>query len=212
MFFLKESGKETLKCRGLATRFCGQPTVMQNTEAIKKAIRTVPNWPLEGINFRDVTTLFEKPAEFRQAVDLLAQWTRGNGYEVITGVDARGFLIAGVLAYQLGVPLVLARKKGKLPYETLTESYSLEYGTAEIEAHATGSVRGKRVLVVDDLLATGGTAMAAVRLMRRLGAAEVAFAAIINLIDLPGAALLNAEGVAYFTLVDFSETERGEWV
>lgn len=185
---------------------------MQTTEAIKKAIRTVPNWPLEGVNFRDVTTLFEKPEEFRHGVDLLAQWTRQNGYEVVTGVDARGFLIAGVLAYQLGVPLVLARKKGKLPYETLTESYALEYGTAEIEAHATESVRDRRVLVVDDLLATGGTAMAVVRLMRRLGAVEVGFAAIINLIDLPGATLLAKEGVERFTLVDFSENERGEWV
>lgn len=185
---------------------------MQYTDAIKKAIRTVPHWPIEGINFRDVTTLFERPAEFRQAVDLLANWTKQNGYEVITGVDARGFLIAGVLAYQLGVPLVLARKKGKLPYETLTESYTLEYGTAEIETHATEGVRGKRVLVVDDLLATGGTAMAAVRLMRRLGAAEVAFAAIINLVDLPGASLLEVEKVNYFTLVNFSEDERGEWL
>lgn len=185
---------------------------MDNTESIKKAIRTVVNWPIEGINFRDVTTLFEKPVEFRQAVDLLAQWAKKSGYEVITGVDARGFLIAGVLAYQLGLPLVLVRKKGKLPYETLSESYALEYGTAEIEAHATESVQGRRVLVVDDLLATGGTAMAAVRLMHRLGAAQVGFAAIINLVDLPGAGWLAKEGVEHFTLVNFTEDEQGMWV
>lgn len=185
---------------------------MQDTQAIKKAIRTVPNWPVQGVNFRDVTTLFERPAEFRQAVDILADWSRTEGFEVVTGVDARGFLIAGVLAYQLGLPLVLARKKGKLPYDTLTESYSLEYGKAEIEAHETDSVRGKKVLVVDDLLATGGTALAAVRLMRRLGASKVSFAAIINLIDLPGARALQEQDVAHFTLVDFSEEERGQWV
>lgn len=180
--------------------------------AIKKAIRTVPDWPKSGINFRDITTLFERPTEFRMAVDQLAQWMQGKGFEVVTGVDARGFLIASVLAYQLELPLVLARKKGKLPYETLTESYSLEYGTAEIEAHATESVRGKRVLVVDDLLATGGTALAAVRLMRRLGASDVAFAAIIKLVDLPGAAALAEQRVDVYTLVDFSEDERGQWV
>lgn len=185
---------------------------MQNMLAIKKAIRTVPNWPKDGVNFRDVTTLFERPSEFRTAVDHLSQWAGQKRFEVVTGVDARGFLIASVLAYQLGLPLVLARKKGKLPYDTLTESYSLEYGMAEIEAHATESVRGKQVLVVDDLLATGGTALAVVRLMRRLGANAVSFAAIINLIDLPGAAALAEQKVEYFTLVDFSESERGEWV
>ena len=125
----------------------------------------------------------------------------------MAGIDARGFVLAGALAYELQLPLVLIRKKGKLPAETLSENYTLEYGQATIEVHDTETIREQRVLVVDDLLATGGTALAAIRLMRRLGAERVDFATIINLSELPGRQLLENTGIHTYALCNFNETE-----
>ncbi|MDP0496293.1 MAG: adenine phosphoribosyltransferase [Verrucomicrobiota bacterium JB024] len=176
-------------------------------EAIKSNIRTIRNWPQKGINFRDVTTLFENSECFRTVIDRLVEWARTRELSSVAGIDARGFVLAGALAYQLGLPLILVRKKGKLPAETLSENYTLEYGQATIEVHDTDTIRGQNVLVVDDLLATGGTALAAIRLMRRLGAERVDFATIINLSELPGRQLLQSAGIHTFALCSFNETE-----
>ncbi|MGE9295851.1 MAG: adenine phosphoribosyltransferase [Puniceicoccales bacterium] len=176
-------------------------------ERIKASIRTIRDWPKEGINFRDVTTLFEDPAAFRAVLNHISGWATDQEFDLVVGIDARGFILAGVLAYQLHVPLVLVRKKGKLPYSTISEDYTLEYGTATIETHDSPLIENKRVLIVDDLLATGGTAIAATKLMRRLKAKEVAFTSIIDLVDLPGKAALAQENVETFTVVDFTEAE-----
>lgn len=177
------------------------------TESIKAAIRTIPDFPKPGINFRDITTLFEQPelhrTVFRQSLD----WAGERGFEAVAGIDARGFIFAGGLAERLGVPLVLIRKKGKLPGDLISRSYNLEYGTATVEVHQTAVLQGRKVLIVDDLLATGGTALASVALVRELGAASVAFTAIINLSDLPGAGRLTAEGVDCYFNCEFSEHE-----
>lgn len=176
-------------------------------EAIKSNVRTIRNWPQAGINFRDVTTLFENSGCYQAIIDHFAGWARDRGYESLAGIDARGFILAGALAYKLNLPLVLVRKKGKLPADTIAEDYELEYGQATVEAHETELVRGHRMLLIDDLLATGGTAMAAVRLMRRLGAERVDFAAIINLIELPGKQVLENGGVSTYTICNFTEDE-----
>ncbi len=176
-------------------------------EAIKSNIRTVRDWPKAGINFRDVTTLFENPDCYHSVIKQLAEWAKSREYDSIAGIDARGFILSGALAYELKLPLVLVRKKGKLPYSTIFEDYELEYGTATVETHETELIRDHKVLVVDDLLATGGTALAAIRLMRRLGASGVDFAAIIDLVELPGRQVLKNAGVEAFTVCGFNETE-----
>jgi len=176
-------------------------------DEIKSNIRTIRDWPKSGINFRDVTTLFENPECYHSVIEKIATWATARGYDSIAGIDARGFILSGALAFQLKLPLVLVRKKGKLPYSTIFEDYELEYGTATVETHETELVQGKKVLVVDDLLATGGTALAAIRLMRRLGAEEVDFAAIIDLVELPGRKALDNAGVTTFTVCGFNETE-----
>ncbi|MEO0796037.1 MAG: adenine phosphoribosyltransferase [Verrucomicrobiota bacterium] len=178
-----------------------------NVDKIKASIRTVRGWPKEGINFRDVTTLFEDPTAFRAVLNRLSGWATDQEFDLVVGVDARGFILSGVLAYQLHLPLVLARKKGKLPFNTICEDYSLEYGTATIETHDTPLIDGKRVLIIDDLLATGGTALATAKLMRRLNATSVSFAAIIDLVELPGRQALKDANIDCFTVVEFNETE-----
>lgn len=176
-------------------------------ERIKASIRTIKDWPHAGINFRDVTTLFENPDAYRAVLNRLAGWATDEEFDIVVGIDARGFILAGALAYQQHLPLVLVRKKGKLPFSTISEDYALEYGTATIETHESELVKGKRVLIVDDLLATGGTALAAASLMRRLGAAHIGFAAIIDLVELPGRENLAKEGIEAFTIIDFTEDE-----
>jgi len=176
-------------------------------ERIKASIRTIRDWPKPGINFRDVTTLFEDPAAYRAVMNRLAGWATDEEFDIVVGIDARGFILAGALAYQQHLPLVLVRKKGKLPFKTISEDYELEYGQATIETHESELVSGKRVLVVDDLLATGGTAIAAANLMRRLGAAHIGFAAVIDLVELPGRGNLAKEGIDAYTILDFTEDE-----
>lgn len=176
-------------------------------ERIKASIRTIRDWPKPGINFRDVTTLFEDPAAYRAVINRLSGWATDEAFDVVVGIDARGFILAGALAFQQHLPLVLIRKKGKLPFKTISEDYALEYGQATIEAHESELVVGQRVLIVDDLLATGGTAIAAAKLMRRLGAADVGFAAIIDLVELPGRKALAQNGIDAYTILDFTEDE-----
>lgn len=153
---------------------------------LKAAIRDVPDFPTKGILFRDITPLLRDGRLFRQAVDMIAQRHEGRGVQAVVGIDARGFIFAGAVAYRLGVGMVPVRKKGKLPWKTVETSYTLEYGSETSEMHVDAIRPGDRVIIVDDLLATGGTAMAAATLVRRLGGeiAEIDF--LIELTPLRG--------------------------
>ena len=149
-------------------------------------IRDVPDFPEPGILFRDITPLLHDPSALRAANDALAQQARGMGAEVVAGIEARGFIFGVPVAERLGLPFIPMRKPGKLPGDAETVSYALEYGTASLEAHRDPSIRGKRVLVVDDVLATGGTACAAMRLIEALGGTPAGFAFCIELTALSG--------------------------
>jgi len=157
-----------------------------NLEQIRSAIRTVPDFPQPGILFRDITPILADAELFRQVIDLLAEKTVDFGAEKVVGIDARGFLFGAAVAYKLGVGLVPIRKKGKLPYKTICYSYALEYGKADMEIHVDAVRPGERIVLVDDLLATGGTAAAAVNLVRELGAKVEAALFFIELADLDG--------------------------
>lgn len=172
-------------------------------EYLQSQIRTIPNWPHEGILFRDVTTLFENPEAWRKTVDALVQRYKTSPFDRIGALDARGFLLGSTLAYLLNKPLILFRKKGKLPGKTLSVEYNLEYGTAVLEMHENTVRPQELVLLVDDLIATGGTLLAADQLIRQAGASTLEAAAIINLPDLNGADMLNAAGIPTYTLCSF---------
>lgn len=179
-----------------------------DTESYLKArIRTVRNWPHVGINFRDVTPLFHDPEAFRVMVETMALDATQRGVNLLAAVDARGFILGGALAYQLHKPFMLVRKKGKLPYHTVGADYALEYGKASIEIHTDACKAGDRVLIVDDLIATGGTVLATAQLIRSLGAEVVGVAAVIDLPELGGSAKLAAEGIPVQALCRFAETE-----
>jgi adenine phosphoribosyltransferase len=167
-------------------------------------IRTIPDFPVPGVQFRDVTTLFAEPQAFRRAVDELAAPYRDDGVDVVVAMDARGFILGGAIAYNLGLPFVPIRKKGKLPGRTIVEAYSLEYGDAIIEIHDDAFQAGARVLLIDDLLATGGTAVAGVRLIERLGGHIVAASFVVNLPDLGGEKRLKDMGIEVHTLCAFA--------
>jgi adenine phosphoribosyltransferase len=168
------------------------------------AIRTIPDYPKPGILFRDITTLLGDPRAFRQTVDELVQPYAGLKIDKIAGIEARGFIIGGAVAHQLSAGFVPIRKKGKLPHTTVSIAYSLEYGVDEMEIHADGVLKGERVILVDDLIATGGTATAAVQLLRNLGAVVEAAVFIVDLPDLGGADKLRAMDVEVRTLVAFA--------
>ena len=170
---------------------------------LKDAIRTIPDYPKPGIMFRDITTLLGDAWAFRRAVDELVQPYAGGKVDKVAGIEARGFILGGAVAHQLSAGFVPIRKKGKLPHDTVRVSYLLEYGEDEMEMHADALVRGERVILVDDLIATGGTALAAVDLLRRLGAEIVAACFVIDLPDLGGATKLRAAGVEVRTLMGF---------
>ncbi len=174
---------------------------------LKARIRTVPDWPLPGVNFRDVTTLFNDPDTFRVMIEAFSLDCIELRIDVIGAIDARGFIIGGALAYQLHKPFALVRKKGKLPYRTLAEDYTLEYGSATIEINEDACSPGQRVLLVDDLIATGGTLLAAARLFQKLGAEVAGVAAIIDLPELGGSARLREAGLQVHSLCAFNETE-----
>ena len=170
---------------------------------LKSTIRTIPDYPKPGIMFRDITTLLGDASAFRSAVDRLVHPYAGNRCDKVAGIEARGFILGGAVAHQLSAGFVPIRKRGKLPHETVRVSYLLEYGEDEIEMHADALVRGERVILVDDLIATGGTAGAAVKLLRQIGAEVVAACFVIDLPDLGGAARLRDEGVEVRSLVSF---------
>ncbi len=178
-----------------------------DANSLKSRIRTVRGWPKPGINFRDVTTLFQDAEAFRATIDALVGAVGPLAPDIIAAVDARGFLLGGALAYKLGRPVVLVRKKGKLPFKTVAEDYALEYGSATIEVHADACRAGDRIVIVDDLIATGGTLLAAARLFRSLKGEVVGVAAVIDLPDLGGSRRLAEDGLAVRTLFAFSEDE-----
>ncbi|WP_376986299.1 adenine phosphoribosyltransferase [Bosea sp. R86505] len=167
------------------------------------SIRAIPDYPKPGIVFRDITTLLGDARAFRRAVDELVQPFAGLKIAKIAGIEARGFILGGAVAHQLSAGFVPVRKKGKLPHETVSVTYELEYGTDEIEVHKDAVSSGERVLLVDDLIATGGTAEGAVNLLSRLGAEVVAACFIVDLPDLGGADRVRRLGVPVRTLVSF---------
>jgi adenine phosphoribosyltransferase len=169
----------------------------------KTVIRTIPDYPKPGILFRDITTLLGHPRGFRAAVDALVQPHCGAKIDAVAGLEARGFILGGAVAHQLGVGFIPVRKKGKLPFTTLGEDYQLEYGTDRVEIHTDAIKQGERVLLIDDLIATGGTAMAGIRLLERAGAQVIGCSFVIDLPELGGADKLRAHGMTVASLVAF---------
>ncbi|SAL22050.1 adenine phosphoribosyltransferase [Caballeronia telluris] len=171
---------------------------------IKDRVRTIDDWPQPGVQFRDITPVLQDRRALRTLIDLFVQRYIDAKLDAIAGLDARGFIIGPILAYELSLGFVPIRKKGKLPYRTLAESYELEYASATVEIHEDAVKPGDRVVIVDDLVATGGTMMAGTRLLKRLGATVVEAAAIIDLPDLGGSALLREGGVPLYTVCEFA--------
>ena len=172
---------------------------------LRQNIRTVPDWPAPGVQFRDITPLLQDPKIFRVMVEAFVERYSQPGLrpDVVAGLDARGFILGAVVAYALQVGFVPIRKKGKLPFTTVTETYELEYGSATVELHTDAVEPGQRVLLIDDLIATGGTMMAGKRLLEKLGATVTEGAAIVDLPELGGSQRLRDSGLQVFTLVDF---------
>ena len=176
------------------------------SEYLRQHIRTVPDWPAPGVQFRDITPLLQDPQVFRVLIDAFVHRYMGREIrpDVVAGLDARGFILGSVVAYELGVGFVPIRKKGKLPFTTVQETYELEYGSATVELHTDAVRRGDRVLLIDDLIATGGTMMAGKKLLEKLGAQVTEGASIVDLPELGGSQRLKDSGLALFTLVDFA--------
>jgi len=170
---------------------------------IDSFIRTIPDYPKKGIQFRDVTTLFQDPRGFRMAIDMLLHPYAGEPIDKVAALEARGFILGGAIAHQLSVGFVPIRKQGKLPGNTMKEDYTLEYGEATMEVHDDSFVKGERVLLVDDLIATGGTCEAGIKLIKRGGANLVGCAFIIDLPALGGRKLIESLGVDVHTLCEF---------
>src|ERR1700758_4447596 len=174
---------------------------------LKASVRTIPDYPKPGILFRDITTLLGDARAFRRAVDELVQPWAGSKIDQVAGIEARGFILGGAVAHQVSAGFVPIRKKGKLPHTTVRIAYSLEYGLDEMEMHEDAVKKGDRVIVVDDLIATGGTAEGAVKLLRNIGAQVLAACFIIDLPDLGGADKLRRLDVPGGTLIRF----QGPW-
>ena len=182
---------------------------MSELDELKRHIRTIPDWPKPGVMFRDITPLLQDPRLLRAMTRILVELLCRGGVSIWWPVSmARGFIIGPLIAHQLGVGFVPIRKAGKLPFETVSATYDLEYGQATVEVHIDACKAGDRVLLVDDLIATGGTMLAGAGLLRTLGAEVVEAAAIIELPDLGGVAKLREAGVPTFALARFSETEQ----
>ncbi len=172
-------------------------------DTLRAAIRTIPDYPKPGILFRDITTLLGDARAFRRAVDELVHPWAGGKIDKIAGIEARGFILGGAIAHQTSAGFIPIRKKGKLPHETVRVAYSLEYGIDEMEMHKDAVKPGEKVILVDDLIATGGTAEGAVKLLRQMGAEVIAACFVIDLPDLGGRRKLEALGVDVRTLVAY---------
>lgn len=170
---------------------------------VKNAIRTIPDWPEKGVMFRDITTIFQDSRALRGIMDSFIQRYIDKKLNVVAGIDARGFLLGVTIAYALNISFVPVRKKGKLPWETISEKYTLEYGEAEIEVHKDACNKGDRVILIDDLIATGGTMEAALKLMNNLGAEVLEVACIVDLPDLGGSKKLRNAGTPVFAICEF---------
>jgi len=172
-------------------------------ELVRRTIRSIPDWPKPGVTFRDITPLLQDPRTFRVLIDLFVYRYMRQRLDLVAGIDARGFIVGSVLAYELNLGFVPVRKQGKLPSRTVAEEYDLEYGHAAVEMHADAVRPGQRVLLVDDLIATGGTMIAAVKLLQRLGANVLEAAAILDLPHLGGSDAIQATGTPLFTVCRF---------
>ena len=170
---------------------------------LKSLIRTIPDYPKPGIMFRDVTTLFADAQGFKATIAKLAEPYRTEPIDAVAGIEARGFILGGAVADRLGCGFIPVRKKGKLPHETVGQDYELEYGTDTIEVHKDAISKGQRILIVDDLIATGGTAEAAIKLVQKLEGQVVGAAFVIDLPEIGGRAKLEALGVSCHLLMDF---------
>jgi adenine phosphoribosyltransferase len=170
---------------------------------ITKYIRTIPNYPKEGIMFRDITTLLKDAQGFKETIDQLTNKYKNYKIDYVAGIEARGFILGSVLAYNLGVGFIPIRKKGKLPGKTIAQTYDLEYGTDTIEIHDDAISKGEKVLLIDDLIATGGTALGAISLLEKIGGVVVEAAFVVDLPVLGGAKKIQDKGIKVFALCDF---------
>ena len=170
---------------------------------IKNAIRTIPDFPIDGIMFRDVTTLYSNSEAMKEVIRLTCNYWKDKGLTIIAGIEARGFITGSIIANQLSLPFVPIRKKGKLPYDTLSQEYELEYGKATIEIHSDALNSNDKVLIVDDLIATGGTALASIELVKKLGANVNGCTFIIDLPELKGREKIEEIGIEVQTLCSF---------
>ncbi|MGD9823052.1 adenine phosphoribosyltransferase [Desulfobacter sp.] len=168
---------------------------------LKQIIRNIPDWPIKGVIFRDLTTLMQNPEAFRESCDILYDRYKDKGLDKVVGIDARGFVFGAVLAYRLGIGFVPVRKNGKLPHKTIEQSYSLEYGEGILEMHEDAVTPGEKVVIVDDLIATGGTVGATVKLVKQLGADLLECAFIVELPDLKGRDQIP--GCPVFSIIEF---------
>lgn len=179
---------------------------MSNTadfNLIRNAIRVIPDWPEPGVSFYDITTLLQDPLAFQTVIDILVARYQGQQIDVVTGLDARGFIFGPVIAYQLGVGFVPIRKQGKLPYQTLAESYTLEYGNiTTVEIHVDAIKPADKVVIIDDLIATGGTMLAACNLISRLGGEVVECAVVNDLSYLNGSRSIREAGFSVYSLLE----------
>jgi len=181
--------------------------MVSSSDFIRDRIRTVTDWPKPGVTFRDITPVFQDPRSFRVLIDILVYRYMDRRLDLVAGIDARGFIAGSVLAYEMNLGFVPIRKKGKLPYLTVAEEYKLEYGSASVEMHTDAVRPGQRVLLIDDLIATGGTMLAGMKLLQRLGANVVEAAAVIDLPYLGGSAAVRATGTPLFALCEFESED-----
>lgn len=174
---------------------------------IKSVIRTVPDWPQPGVNFRDITPVLQNSSAFRKLIDSFVHRYQDMHLDAIAAIDARGFIIGAPVAYELGCSFVPVRKKGKLPFKTISETYTLEYGEASVELHSDAFRANDRILLMDDLIATGGTMLAAAKLIQRSGGQVVETATIIDLPELGGSDKIREAGHGVFAVCSFSESD-----
>jgi len=170
---------------------------------LKNYIRSIPDYPKKGILFRDITTLIKDKQAFKYAVDQIVKIAQGLNFEKVVGIESRGFIFAAAVAYKLSKPLILIRKKNKLPAETYSEDFELEYGKATIEIHKDSIKKNEKVIIIDDLIATGGTSEAASQLVKKSGGEIESFIFVINLFDLGGMDNLKKKSYKTFALIDF---------